>query len=64
METSPRLSLSYVMPQQSQKHVTVNETFRRLDALVGLSVKSENIGSEPVAPADGGRLYFARCRER
>ena len=53
MEISPRLSLSYVMPQQAQKHVTVNETFRRLDALVGLAVKSDTTSAEPVSPAEG-----------
>lgn len=53
METSPRLSLSYVLPQQAQKHVTVNETFRRLDALVGLSAQSLSVTVEPEDPAEG-----------
>jgi len=53
MEVSPRLSLSYVMPQQAQKHVTVNESFRRLDTLVGLAVKSDTLAVEPVSPAEG-----------
>ncbi|MEO1425564.1 MAG: DUF2793 domain-containing protein, partial [Pseudomonadota bacterium] len=33
MEQSPKLALPYVLPQQAQKHVTVNEGLRRLDAL-------------------------------
>jgi len=53
MEQSPRLSLSYVMPAQAQKHVTVNETFRRLDALTQLSVLSRATAAEPGAPAEG-----------
>ncbi len=53
MEQSPRLALSYVAPSQAQKHVTVNETFRRLDALVQLSVRSRSVSAEPGAPAEG-----------
>lgn len=53
MSTSPRLSLSYLAPQQAQKHVTVNETFRRLDALVQLSVKSAVAAAQPASPAEG-----------
>ncbi|GGY36668.1 DUF2793 domain-containing protein [Parvularcula lutaonensis] len=50
--TSARLSLSYLAEAQAQKHVTVNESFRRLDALVHLSVKSVSIVAEPAA-SDG-----------
>ena len=53
MEQSPRLSLSYVAPAQAQKHVTVNETFRRLDALVQMTVKSRTVAVEPPSPAEG-----------
>ena len=53
MDLSPRLSLSYVLPQQAQKHVTINETFRRLDALVQLSVLSRTAVNEPATPAEG-----------
>ncbi len=53
MEQSPRLSLTYVMPAQAQKHVTVNETFRRLDALTQLAVLSRTINDEPAEPAEG-----------
>lgn len=53
MQTSPRLSLSYIQPQQAQKHVTANESFRRLDAIVQLSVKSMTLAAEPAAPAEG-----------
>ena len=53
MEQSPRLSLSYVMPAQAQKHVTVNETFRRLDALTQLTVLSRTTDITPPAPSEG-----------
>jgi hypothetical protein len=53
MQTSPRLGLAYIQPQQAQKHVTANETFRRLDALVQLSVKSSSTAAEPAAPGEG-----------
>lgn len=53
MSQSPRLKLSYILPQQAQKHVSANESFRRLDALVQLSVKSAILAAEPPAPAEG-----------
>jgi hypothetical protein len=53
MEQSPRLSLSYVAPNQAQKHVTVNETFRRLDALTQASVRSRTETAEPAEPEEG-----------
>ncbi|MFZ5617252.1 MAG: DUF2793 domain-containing protein, partial [Pseudomonadota bacterium] len=53
MTLSPRLGLSYIMPQQAQKHVTANESFRRLDALVQAGVKSASVPAEPASPAEG-----------
>lgn len=53
MHTSPRLGLAYIQPSQAQKHVTANESFRRLDALVQLSVKSATTAAQPAAPAEG-----------
>ncbi|MDZ7627842.1 MAG: DUF2793 domain-containing protein [Parvularculaceae bacterium] len=53
MQNSPRLKLPYLAPQQSQKHVTVNEGLRRLDALAQLSVISASLIAEPAAPLDG-----------
>lgn len=52
-DTSTNLNLPYVMPNQAQKHVTVNEGVRRLDALVQLGVESRSVSAEPSAPADG-----------
>ena len=53
MEFSPNLNLSFLAPQQSQKHVTVNESFRRLDALVQLAAASDTLAIEPANPNDG-----------
>ena len=53
METSPRIGLAYLSPQQSQKHVTVNESLRLLDALVQLTVQSAMVLVEPASPAEG-----------
>ncbi|MEM6650114.1 MAG: DUF2793 domain-containing protein [Pseudomonadota bacterium] len=53
MEKSDRLSLSYVMAAQSQKHVTVNETTRALDALVHMTVLSQGVSAQPASPTPG-----------
>ncbi|MEQ1930347.1 MAG: DUF2793 domain-containing protein [Parvularculaceae bacterium] len=53
MSSSPRLGLSYLSPQQAQKHVTVNESLRRIDALAQLAVKSRSLGAQPPAPVEG-----------
>lgn len=54
---SSNLSLPYLEPAQAQKHVTVNEALRRLDALVQLSVVSAAVTAQPAAPVDGS-LYI------
>lgn len=51
-EHTPRLALPYLMPAQAQKHVTVNEAIRRLDALVQIAVKSRQAVA-PDSPEDG-----------
>tara|TARA_R110001606_G_scaffold102807_5_gene225422 strand:+ start:22295 stop:23521 length:1227 start_codon:yes stop_codon:yes gene_type:complete len=57
MDQTPNLSLSYPLPNQAQKHVTLNESLRRLDALVQLSVISRGKSVQPGAP-DGGYRYI------
>lgn len=52
-DLSPNLLLPYLAAGQAQKHVTVNESLQRLDALVQLSVQSATTGVEPGAPGDG-----------
>lgn len=52
-QSSPRLDLPLVMPDQAQKHVTVNESLLRLDAVVQLTVRSRRLVSQPPAPEEG-----------
>lgn len=56
-DNSTKLNLPFLSAGQAQKHVTVNETLLRLDALVQLSVISATETDEPDAPADGD-LYI------
>lgn len=55
-DTSSNLILPYLAAGQAQKHVTVNETIQRLDALVQLAVASATTSAQPASPADGA-LY-------
>ncbi|MEL6364131.1 MAG: DUF2793 domain-containing protein [Pseudomonadota bacterium] len=57
-ETSPNLALPYIQPAQAQKHVTANESFRRLDALTQLAVLSRQIATPPGSPANGDRYIM------
>ena len=57
MDLSARLSLPYLAPSQAQKHVTVNEGLRQLDALVQTAVESVGAVTPPGSPADGS-LYI------
>ncbi len=60
MEKSDNLKLPYIMPSQSQKHVTHNEAIRQLDALVHLSVVSQDLVQPPGTPATGERYIIAQ----
>lgn len=53
MDNTHRLGLPYLLPNQAQKHVTLNESLRRLDALVGLAVLSRQVDGEPLDPQEG-----------
>lgn len=53
MSQSTRLGLPYLAAAQAQKHVTVNESLLRLDALVQLSARSAATAAQPGSPADG-----------
>lgn len=53
MTFTPRLSLDYIQPSQSQKHVTVNEAFTKLDTAVQLSIESKTLADQPTSPAPG-----------
>ena len=55
MADTPNLVLPYLAANQSQKHVTVNEALRRLDALVQTSVQSTALATPPASPTEGQR---------
>jgi|GEM_PF-646209 len=54
MDMTPNLSLAFLLPNQAQKHVTLNDGLKRLDVLVQLSVVSA-VADPPVSPAPGAR---------
>lgn len=53
MSNTSNLQLPYLAVGQAQKHVTVNQSLRRLDAVVQLGVVSATTTAEPASPADG-----------
>lgn len=59
MSESPHLGLGYLAPAQAQKHVTVNEAFRRLDAIVQLGVLDRDRTEPPVHAQEGDRHIVA-----
>jgi hypothetical protein len=59
MSETPNLALPYLAAAQAQKHVTVNEALRRLDALVQIAVLDRDLAAPPTAPADGTRFLLA-----
>ena len=57
-----RLGLPYLANDQAQKHVTVNEGLRALDALVHTSVLSAAADAQPAAPAPGDAYLLTPAR--
>lgn len=55
MSDTTHLSLPFLEAAQAQKHVTVNEALRRLDALVHLSVLDTTLTTPPATPDEGER---------
>jgi hypothetical protein len=53
MSNTSNLVLPYLAAGQAQKHVTLNESLRRLDAIIQLSAVSATTTAEPASPADG-----------
>ena len=53
MDTTPNLSLPYIMPSQAQKHVTHNEALAILDALVQLTALDRDLTTPPANAIDG-----------
>src|SRR5262245_13832203 len=56
MSDTSNLMLPFLAAGQAQKHVTVNESLLRLDALVQLAVVSASTTAQPASPTDG-QLY-------
>ncbi len=52
-DQTTRLQLPFLAAGQAQKHITVNESLLRLDALVQLAAVSVTVASQPGSPADG-----------
>ena len=55
MSNTTLLDLPYILPSQSQKHVTHNEALRALDAIVQLSVINKTHSTAPSSPQEGNR---------
>ena len=55
MADTPNIRLTFLEANQAQKHITVNEAFRALDALVQPAVESTGLNTPPGSPVDGAR---------
>ena len=55
MSTSFHLGLPFLEAAQAQKHVTVNEALRRLDALLHLSIAARDLAVPPEEAEEGAR---------
>lgn len=58
MDHTPNLQLDYLLPNQAQRYVTVNENTRRLDSLIQLAVLSASVGTQPTSPGEGDRYIL------
>ncbi len=56
---TPILGLPYLLSNQAQKHVTLNESLRALDGLLQLSVLDRDLASPPSAPNEGDRYLIS-----
>lgn len=59
MSNTTNLQLPYLAAAQAQKHVTLNESLRNLDALVQLAVLNRTLAAPPPSPAEGDRHIVA-----
>jgi len=55
MDQTPNLKLPYLAAAQAQKHVTVNESLRGLDAVIQIGVIARTQTTAPSSPANGDR---------
>ena len=56
---TPNLELPYLLSNQAQKHVTLNESLRALDGLLQLSVQDRDLAAPPSDPQEGRRYLIA-----
>ncbi len=59
MTQSPNLHLPYLQEAQAQKHVTVNDALRSLDAVIHINIADKDLTAPPPGPADGERYIVA-----
>lgn len=58
-DQTPNLALPYLIAAQAQKHVTLNESLRALDAIVHLAVLDRGLATSPATPSIGERWIVA-----
>ncbi|MFG1360672.1 DUF2793 domain-containing protein [Xanthobacter pseudotagetidis] len=56
-DCTANLALPYLAAAQAQKHVTHNESLRRLDAFVQLVLESVTATAPPLTPGEGARWF-------
>ncbi len=59
MSNTTNLQLPYLAAAQAQKHVTLNESLRNLDAIVQLAVVNRTLTAPPASPLEGDRHIVA-----
>ena len=59
MSNTYQFELPMLQASQAQKHVTVNETMARLDALAQLRFVSRSLSVPPASPVDGEAYFVA-----
>lgn len=52
-DETPRLKLPYLIANQAQKHVTLNEALGLVDALLHASAQSRTLAAQPADPGEG-----------
>lgn len=55
---TPHFQLDYLMPEQAQKHVTLNDGLRRLDGLLHLTVQARGLNEPPSDAKNGARFLL------
>ena len=59
MSETPNLTLPYLAAGQAQKHVTINEGLRKLDAILHVGVIDRDLAAPPASPLEGARYIVA-----